>query len=180
MNNRNKKEHNLFELFVTNLDLAAKEFSHLEYSSSLDYLNKASEIQIKLKNLIENIIKARTGSLHCKDMRQITQINLLENSKNTKNNEDNENIDNESSNGNNVEKNKMSKKDKNIQNSRNNKDNKNNRNIKENHKHVKGENELKNEERKRMTWVFGIVGSILIGCLIGYDVSTSKVKRGLE
>ena len=47
-------------------------------------------------------------------------------------------------------------------------------------KHVKGKHERQHETNRRWTWLFGIIGSVLLGCLIGYDVATSKVKRGLE
>ena len=46
--------------------------------------------------------------------------------------------------------------------------------------HVKGHFEIKHHESRGWTWFFGIIGSILIGCLVGYDVSTSKAKRGME
>lgn len=46
--------------------------------------------------------------------------------------------------------------------------------------HSKGHFERKHQESRRWTWLFGIIGSILIGCLVGYDVATSKTKRGLQ
>ena len=46
--------------------------------------------------------------------------------------------------------------------------------------HVRGEYERKHVENRRWTWFFGILGSIIIGCVIGYDVATAKTKRGLQ
>jgi hypothetical protein len=146
--NQISDEEGLFELFLSNLDLAAKAFSHLEYSISLSYLKEALKIEKKLQDLVETIIKMRTGVLTCKDMRKETKINNFKdlNGKVQINKENSE------------------------------------ENSKENHKksHEKGDSEKMNERRKSRTWFFGILGAVFIGGLIGYDVSTTKVKRGIE
>lgn len=123
-------EKGLFELFVSHLDSAASAFSHLEYKSAQNHLDNASKIYLELKELVEGIMRSRSGLLSCKDMRKET---ILEGT-------DEDHI----------------------------------------HKHVKGKFEKKFVENRRWTWFFGIIGSIFIGALIGYDVSTTKVKRGIE
>lgn len=123
-------EKGLFELFVSELDLAASAFSHLEYLSAQNHLEDASKVYLRLKELVEGIMISRSGILSCKDMRKETILDEI---------------------------------DKDYV-----------------HTHVKGKFEKKFVENRRWTWIFGIIGSILIGGLIGYDVSTSKVKRGLE
>ena len=47
------------------------------------------------------------------------------------------------------------------------------------YKFEKGPSEKKHQSRRIWTWVFGVFGSILIGCVVGYDVATSKSRRAL-
>jgi hypothetical protein len=123
-------EKGLFELFVSHLDLSASAFSHLEYMSAQSHLDNALKLYLELKELVEGIMRSRSGILKCKDMRKETTFEGT----------DEDHI----------------------------------------HKHVKGKFEKKFVENRRWTWFFGIIGSIFIGALIGYDVSTTKVKRGIE
>jgi hypothetical protein len=47
------------------------------------------------------------------------------------------------------------------------------------YKFERGPSEKKNQSRRIWTWVFGVFGSILVGCVVGYDVATSKSRRAL-
>jgi hypothetical protein len=123
-------EKGLFELFVSHLDLAASAFSHLEYVSAQSHLDKALKAYLKLKELVEGIMRSRSGVLKCKDMRKETTLEGT----------DEDHI----------------------------------------HTHVKGKLEKRLVKNRRWTWVVGIMGSVFIGALIGYHVSTTKVKRGIE
>lgn len=134
-NDEKPKEKSLFENFLFHLDLSAASFSHLDYSRALNHLKDAQKVQNELKDLVDSLIRMRTGSYVCKDMRIETKLRQLENMRNG------------------------------IQES--------------DFAHIKGQNQKIHESRRNWTWIFGILGSIIIGCIIGYDVASSKSKRVL-
>lgn len=48
------------------------------------------------------------------------------------------------------------------------------------YKHEKGVAEKKHAKSRKWTWIFGVLGSVLLGCIIGYDVASSKSRRALR
>ena len=133
--NEKAQEKSLFENFLYHLDLSATSFSHLDYSKAMNHLKDAQKVQNELKDLVDSLIRMRTGSYICKDMRIETKVRQLENIRNGIQEAD--------------------------------------------YAHTKEKNQKIHESRRTWTWIFGVLGSIIIGCIIGYDVASSKSKRVL-
>lgn len=133
--NEKSEEKSLFEKFLYHLDLSATSFSHLDYTKSMSHINDAKKIQNELKDLVDSLIRMRTGSYVCKDMRIETKVRQLENIRNGIQEAD--------------------------------------------YAHTKEQNQKIHESRRTWTWILGILGSMIIGCIIGYDVASSKKRRVL-
>ena len=131
-----KKEVSIFERFLNHLNSAASAFSHLDYTAAQTHLKDAGKVQVEMKLLVDSMLRMRTGSLTCRDMRVETKMKTLSNKA--------EGI------------------------------------PEADYKHEKGIGAKKHEKSRRWTWIFGVLGSVLMGCVIGYDVATSKTRRGLR